>query len=159
MVRGGSESGAHTGHMSNTGVWGWGMGEDRVERIVLRIQRVYLAIVVLGLLGLISHQISVQFRVWEVLEGFLFLLINSSVYLGLRQRREWVITLVLIISVFGCCWSLVNFIQPVQDIKALAVKIFDLVFFLFFAYQIFFFADRKFEYYLGIQAFCCFRYR
>jgi hypothetical protein len=114
------------------------VARDRIERIVRIIQRVYLAIAVLLILGVPSALISAS-GFGHVLQDVLFVALYGAAYFGLRHRREWATTLVLIVSAFSCISGVVNVIQPAGEIKELIVKVFFFLWLLFFAYQIVFF--------------------
>lgn len=111
---------------------------DNIQRIVALIQRVYLGFAVLGVVGLLSY----LFRwpgVGTVLQVALFGTLDGIAYFGLRYRRGWAITLVLIISIFRCLGMFVQILQPAEEIKALLAKVVRVFILLFFAYQIYFF--------------------
>jgi hypothetical protein len=113
-------------------------GEDRIEKIVQRIQKVYLALALLGVFGILSS-IFVQPSLREISEGFVFLLVFWVIYFGLRRRRSWIIPLVLVTSAFSCIRFLIYILQPAVDVMMLLSKIVAGLLFLFFAWQIVFF--------------------
>jgi hypothetical protein len=111
---------------------------DKIERIVTLIQRAYLAFAVLGVVGLLSYLLRWP-GVGAVLQVALFGTLDGVAYFGLRYRKSWAITLVLIISIFGCLGMFVQILQPADEIKALLAKVLRVLILLFFAYQIYFF--------------------
>jgi hypothetical protein len=111
---------------------------DRIQKIVTVIQRAYVALAVLGIVGLLSYLFKWP-GVWPVLQVALFGTLDGIAYFGLRYRRSWAITLVLIISIFGCLGMFVQILQPAEDVKTLLAKILPVLIFLFFAWQIHFF--------------------
>jgi hypothetical protein len=115
------------------------IAKAKIELVVQRIQKVYLAIVVLALLGVLAGLIkSSDFE--HALGEFCFFLLYGFVYFGLRRRREWAIPLVLIVSAYKCFWLFVDFMYPAMDLKGLLIKAFIVFWFSFFAYQIVFFS-------------------
>ncbi len=75
----------------------------------------------------------------HVAQDVLLATLYGCAYFGPAIQKKWVITLVLIVSAFGCISGFVNVIQPAGDIKALLAKIFFSLWLLFFGYQIVFF--------------------
>lgn len=73
------------------------------------------------------------------LTALLNLAIYWVIYFGLRHRKEWVITLVLISSALNCIFCFFHIMQPAEDVKTLIGKVFGLLLLLFFAYNIVFF--------------------
>lgn len=112
--------------------------EGRIEEIVLRIQKVYLTLAILGILGTLSS-IFGQSNLREISEYFVFLILLWIIYFGLRRRRSWIIPLVLIMSAYSCIRVLFVIFQPADDIIMLLSKILGVLLFFFFAYQINFF--------------------
>ena len=112
--------------------------EGRIEEIVLRIQKVYLALAILGVIATLSS-IFGQSSLREISEDFVFLILLWIIYFGLRRRRSWIIPLVLIMSAYSCIRILFVIFQPADDIMMLLSKILGGLLFLFFAYQINFF--------------------
>jgi hypothetical protein len=74
-----------------------------------------------------------------------------GVYVGLRSRRSWAITLVLITSAFGFFSSFCKIIDPAGDILALIGKVFSCLFLFFFGYQIIFFRKREVRLFFGTK--------
>ena len=105
--------------------------EERIEVIVLRIQRVYLALAILGVISTLSS-IFGQSSLREISDDFVFLLVFWVIYFGLRRRRSWAIPLVLIMSAFSCIGFLIVIFQPTDDIIMLLSKILAGLLFLFF---------------------------
>jgi hypothetical protein len=112
---------------------------DKIQRIVTVLQRVYLALAVLGVLGLPLIYFVKSPGVETLLQGVLVAVLDGVSYIGLRLRRSWVITLILIVSIFGCLGMFVQILQPADEIKALLDKVVRVLILLFFAYQIYFF--------------------
>ena len=111
------------------------MGEVSTEKTILRLQKIYLALAILGVLGALSELFG-QPSLREISEDFVFLLVFWGVYFGLRRRRSWVIPLVLITSAFSCIRFLFFILQPAVDVMMLLSKILACLLLLFFAWQI-----------------------
>jgi hypothetical protein len=124
------------------------MSEYRIETIVQRIQKVYLAFAILGVFGTVSY-IFRQADFLKILEASFFVLVDGSIYFALRSRKSWVIPLVLITSAFSCIRLLIFFFQPAEDIRTILIKIFAGLFFFFFAYQINFFRKSEVRLFFG----------
>ena len=125
-------------------------GEDRIEKIVLRIQRTYLALAILGFLSALSS-IFGQPSLRDISEDFVFMLVYVLVYFGLRRRRSWVIPLILITSAFACIGFLIGILQPAVDVMMVLSKILIVLLFLFFAYQIVFFRKPEVRLFFGAK--------
>jgi hypothetical protein len=111
---------------------------DKVQRIVVVIQRAYLALALLGIVFLLSDLVKSR-GVEALLQGCLLTALCGVSYVGLRHRRDWVITLILIISALGILGQVFGILEPANDIRALLDKILRVVILLFYAYQIHFF--------------------
>jgi len=125
-------------------------GEDRIEKTVLRIQRVFLALAILGVISTLSS-IFGQSSLREISEDFVFLIVLWVIYFGLRRRRSWIVPLVLITSAFSCIRVLIVIFQPADDIMMLLSKILGVLFFFFFAYQINFFCKPQVRLFFGAK--------
>jgi hypothetical protein len=110
---------------------------DNIERIVQNIQRAYLVLAVLGLIGL--PHIFGSLGVWDGLKGVVSVTLDAAPYFALRYRWVGAIPLVLIVSAFSCISCFFIFMSPAMDLKALLAKVIILLLFLFYAYQIRFF--------------------
>jgi len=124
------------------------MSKYRIETIVRRVQKLYLAFAILGFFGTLVY-IFRQANFLKISETFLFAFIDGSIYFALRRRKSWVIPLVLITSAFSCIRLLIFIFQPAEDIKMLLVKIIGGLLFLFFAYQINFFRKSEVRLFFG----------
>jgi hypothetical protein len=117
------------------------IAKAKIDLVVQRIQKVYLAIVVLALFGLLAGLIKSSDFVRALWEAS-FCLLYGLVYFGLRRRREWAIPLVLIMSAYSCIGIFFDLMYPAADLKGLFIKAFSVLCFTFFAYQIVFFSRR-----------------
>ena len=125
-------------------------GEGRIEEIVQRIQKIYLALALLGVISTLSS-IFGQSGLREISEDFFFLILLWIIYFGLRRRRSWIIPLVLIMSAYSCIRVLFVIFQPADDIVMLLGKILGVLLFLFFAYQINFFRKPEVRLFFGAK--------
>lgn len=120
----------------------------RIEKLVVRIQRIYIALVILVCLGTLLKYFrysSIQGYFEHVLLAFWFAL----AYFGLKQKKEWVIPLILVFSALSSFAEIVNFLSPALNIKMLFDKILDGLLLFFFAYQIMFFSKREVRLFFG----------
>lgn len=114
------------------------MAQFKIESVVQTIQRIYLTFAVLASLSLLSHLLE-SAGVVEVLKPVLVGTLYGLVYFGLRNRKEWVIALVLILSALNCVPCFLVIMRPAEDIKTLLARILGFLLLLFFAYNIMFF--------------------
>lgn len=116
--------------------------QDRLQAVIIWIQRLYLLLALiftpLCILVLIKAGLTTAF--WH---GLLSVLIYITIYFGLRQRRSWVIHLVLIVSAIGIFGKFLNIIHPVATSLELTIKLFDVLLFIFYLYQLTFFSKRE----------------
>lgn len=123
---------------------------ERTQIIVLRIQRFYLLLTILGLFTLSLVVFSRGFQ-RRYLEEFIILIIFGIIYFGLKRRKVWVIMLILIFSVFQCLGALFKIIQPAEDIGTLLLKLISCLLFFFYAYQLSFFRRKEVRTLFGDQ--------
>ncbi|MFH1113532.1 MAG: PDZ domain-containing protein [Pseudomonadota bacterium] len=112
--------------------------QDKIRRAVRRIQRVYLVFSVAAFLMVLSHLMEWK-GIWDVLPGLSFGILYGLVYVGLRYRKEWVVTLILIFSAVSCLRFFILVMSPGENIRMMLAKVFGLALLLFFAYNIMFF--------------------
>jgi uncharacterized membrane protein len=110
---------------------------DNIERIVQNIQRAYLGLAVIFLIGL-PHILGSS-GVRNGLESVVSMILYAAAYCGLRYRWEGAIPLVLIISAFSCVSCFFSFMGPATNVKAPFAKVIIFLLLLFYAYQIRFF--------------------
>ncbi len=114
-----------------------------IDKVVQGIQQIYLLLIALGLLSSlgflgITPRPSTLDLLGEWQRTFVRA-IDCVIFLGLQWRKKWVITLVLIFSALGCATILFNIMQPVEEMRALLLRISLL---LFYGYQIYFFSRK-----------------
>lgn len=120
--------------------------EEKILNKLKYIQRVYL--IFLCLLGLWTLPILVSIVNGppipeDEIQSLIQFVLYITVYTGLTLRRSWAIPLVLVISSFAAFLSLINFVSPAADIKALYVKAVAGSFCMFFVYQVIFFSRKE----------------
>jgi hypothetical protein len=122
----------------------------RIEKIGVRIQKVYIALVILVCLGTILKYFqdsTIQSYFGHVLLAFCFLL----AYFGLKQKTGWVIPFILVSSALGCLSEIANFLIPALNMEMLFDKILDGFLLFFFAYQIMFFSKQEVRLFFGFR--------
>jgi len=126
--------------------------DDKIEKILTWLQRVYLVLIILNGASLLFQLVDFeQSKLREIDETAIGLAMYWGVYVGLRSRRSWAITLVLITSAFGFFSSFCKIIDPAGDILALIGKVFSCLFLFFFGYQIIFFRKREVRLFFGTK--------
>jgi hypothetical protein len=115
------------------------MAQVSIESVVRTIQKVYLFFAVMGVLG-VPVLLLRSSGALPVLQDIFLTLLYSAVYFGLRRRKEWVITLVLIFSALCFVQYFFDIMHPADGIKALLAKVVVLLLLSFYAYQIHFFS-------------------
>jgi hypothetical protein len=128
---------------------------ERTQIIVLRIQRVYLLLTILGFFTLLLDLFGSGLQI-GYLEEFISVIIFAIIYFGLRRRKEWVITLILIVSGVQCFWFLLRIIHPAEDIRTLVLKFISCLLFFFAAYQLSFFRRPEVRALFGHKGFVLF---
>ena len=126
--------------------------DDRILKITNRIKKVFIVFICIGILDVISNlKLSEGLPKIHSLEGIVNFLLYTFIYIGLRFRKKWFIPLVLISSAFLMLTTGLHIFQPVVDVHGLFEKIGRMVFFVFFAYQIYFFSRREVKEYFGAK--------
>jgi hypothetical protein len=119
--------------------------DDRILEITNRIKKVFIFFICIGILNAIYHLLKLSEGLpqrkspEEIINLFVFLFL----YIGLRLRKNWFIPLVLISSAWLLLTTGLHILQPVADVFGLFAKIFSMVFFMFYAYQMYFFSRRE----------------
>ena len=126
--------------------------EHRIEEILTRLRRIYLAFIVLAGVFLPFELIGFeQSNLPKIVGSAVGFGINGTVYIGLRRRRSWVIPLVLVTSAFGFFWAFCSMMDPAGDIWALFRKAFCCLLMFFFGYQISFFTKPQVRLFFGTK--------
>jgi hypothetical protein len=126
------------------GVPGARVGPVAIDSVVQTIQKIYLVLAVLGVLGVLGVLAGMTPRLRSfgppfALQGLFLTTIYWIIYLGLRWRKNWGITLVLIFSALSIVTCIFNIVHPADDVRALLAKLGGLFFLAFHGYQIYFF--------------------
>ena len=106
------------------------------------IQKIYLAFALLGSLDTSIHLLK-SAEMSYVLPCALFATVDFLIYFGLRYRRGWVVTLLLIFAAYSCFASFIGALSPAENLKTLFAKIVVLLLLFFFAYNIMFFSKPR----------------
>lgn len=127
--------------------------DDRIITITGRIRKVYFALICLGTLDVIftlsGFSDSLPRR--EILQEIMSILLFLVVYIGLRLRREWLISLILLFSAWWLISTFLTSFQPAVDVPGLLSKIGGILLVLFYAYQLYFFSRREVKSYFGVK--------
>lgn len=115
--------------------------QDRLQAVIIWIKRLYLLLVFSSVIAIIYEVIKRLDK--EILTSLLSLLVNMSVYLGLKQKKSWLIPLVLINSVMCAFMLLLTIVYPINDSHGLTRKFFAVLLFIFYLYQLKFFSKRE----------------
>lgn len=102
------------------------------------IRRVHLAFTVLGCFAVLFLLLKPT-RAEDVLQVVAFVILFGLIYFGLRYRREWVVTLVLLFSAYNCLRYFLLLVSPAENIKTLFGKVLGLLLLLFYTYTMMFF--------------------
>jgi hypothetical protein len=126
------------------GVPGGRVGPVAIDSVVQTIQKIYLVLIVLSVLGTLGLLLGMTPRLSALgplaaLQTSLVTAIECVIYLGLRWRRKWVITLVLIFSALSCATIFFNIMHPAEYMRELFSKLVGILLLLFYGYQIYFF--------------------
>lgn len=135
--------------------------EERINLIVNRIQKVYLAVIVLlfiQLIGIATSEELLTFNPKEAIRVFFSVGIFAAIYLGLRFRSHWVIPLILLsATMLLISFSLQVFVfTPVVDLTSIFIKLISLSFMVFCAYQLTFFAKYEVKKLFNMKGFIIF---
>jgi hypothetical protein len=116
-------------------------------------KKIYLSLSCLIMLGLIYMLtgISEKYSQDESVELIFPLLVCITAYYGLKYKTKWAIPLLLITAVFMILSTFINILRPANDLFAFINKIVDLVFVMFYGYQIFFFSKKEVKQYFGVK--------
>ncbi len=127
------------------------MIDNQIPRRVRIIQRVYIVLACLSVLGFISGITRSSKK--EFFEYTGNSLINTFVYMaayiGLKKQRNWVIPLVLITSILVFVQTLFAIIKPVVTITAFLAKVIQFFILFFYWYQAFFFSRQEVKQYFS----------
>ena len=127
------------------------MNKNKIEKIVIRIRRVYIALAIFMFISTIIFAIVYQPNLKDLLERILVVLLYLSIYFGLRRRKVWVIPLVLIASALLSVTHIIGILYPPDIINIVVSRILDGLFLLFYSYQMFFFVRRDVGLFFGTK--------
>ena len=129
------------------------LSDDRTIKIMLRIQRAYFVLICICVVGYISLllKLSEGATVWKNLEGIIPILIFLIIYIGLKLRKKWFVPFVLLVSILILINSSLYIFQPIENMHGLFLKACAIMFFIFFAYQMYFFSRKEVKAYFGVK--------
>jgi hypothetical protein len=121
-----------------------GMTRTAIESVVQTIQKIYLVLVVMKVLFVLGVLAGLTPPLRSVgapglLQSLLITILYCFIYYGLRGRKKWVITLVLIFSALSIVPCIFDVLYPAENVKALLGKLIVLLYLSFCGYQIYFF--------------------
>ena len=124
------------------------LSADQIQTITIRVRRVYLTLIYITWLFEMP-EIIFRLHFFENIYVIMYLVFLTLTYYGLRDRKYWVIPLVLINSVNLSFLLLLSFIEPANSIIGLFAKIGKVLLIYFFVYQINFLRRREVMHYFG----------
>jgi hypothetical protein len=124
---------------------------DRIIKITNRLKIVFLVLTFIFIAGSIRNVAKLSKGYWTSLLRMMAALIPFFIYLGLRMRKKWLTPLVLMISALGLLNVSLNILTPAQDELSVLMKVFRMMFAIFFAYLIYFFSRREVKMYFGAK--------
>lgn len=117
------------------GITGPRSDRNRILKTVRAVQTIYLVLMVLGCIAAVLS-ILLSVSILSFLKDVAFVIIYGTAYLGLRYRKEWVITLILILSALNCFSLIFPIFIPAETASDFWAKLISLFMFFFFAYNI-----------------------
>jgi hypothetical protein len=129
---------------------------DEIKTIAGRLQKIYLIFVCLGIPVAITYLFTGIYSQAENLQGFLNILLESLIFLGLRRKKHWVVVLGLIFPALWLLSGLAFILLPALDLKTLFQKFVAVALVLFYAYQINFFSKYEVKKFYGMKGFIIF---
>jgi hypothetical protein len=118
---------------------------NKIFSTISFFRKIYVGLIIVQILQIIFSLagLSDESNVSETLVNSLTILIDISIYYGLKKRREWVISLVLFSSAIIILRGILMSASVVNNIVELIGKFFVFVWILFAVYQIFFFTKKE----------------
>lgn len=124
---------------------------DKIEVRVRIIRRVYLALTILALAGVLYSllRLSATNSAKDKIEFLVTALFYLVIYIGLEGKKSWIIPFVLIVSAFGLFREFLSMLHPSETSKEIIGKIVHLFMFAFFWYQLQFFSKSTVKKFFG----------
>jgi hypothetical protein len=130
---------------------------DSIRKAIVRSQRVYLVLAVIGALIGVSELLSERAMPPKTLAAnTIWAYTCSLIYIGVRYRRAWVVPFIRMVSACSCALSAVNILYPANTGKEILAKVISLLLFVFFTGQFTFFGRDRVRKYLrdeGLEVF------
>ncbi len=127
------------------------MIDNQIAKRVSIIQKVYIVLAGLAMLAITLEITQSPGKVSFAFVGnsLVFAFIYSSVYIGLKKQRNWVIPLILITAILVLIQTLFAIIEPAFNLTAFMAKLFQFFILFFYWYQAFFFSRQEVKQYFG----------
>ena len=121
------------------------LGSDKIETIVIKIQKIYLFLTCLGfiLTVFVIFDLLSQYGTKEGIELTFASIIYFALYLGLAKRKKWIIPFVLFAAAIGFFRELIYILHPAESLSKIAEKVISVLILLFYGYQIHFFSKTE----------------
>jgi hypothetical protein len=120
------------------------LAEEKIELQVRRIQKIYLFLLIVGILYFIGLVLGWSDRPLKAeLEPSMMFFASAVTYFGLRLRRPWVVHLILILSAFGLVNTLLSATELPSNFAILLIKALGFLFGFLCAYQMVFFSRKE----------------
>jgi hypothetical protein len=119
--------------------------ENKIFSTIDFFRKIYVGLIFVQILQIVFSLagLSDDSNASETIVYFFALLIDISIYYGLKKKREWVISLVLFSSAIIILRGILMSASVVNNIVELIGKFFVFVLILFAVYQIFFFTKKE----------------
>ena len=118
---------------------------DKIEAVVIKIQRVYLSLTCLGfvLAVFVLSGLSGKYGLKDGFELTYTSFIYLALYFGLMRRKKWIIPLILLAAAFGLFRELIYILHPAESLSKIAGKAISVLLLLFYSYQMHFFSKTE----------------
>lgn len=126
--------------------------ENEIEIRVATIRKIYLTLIVIGIIVLpIKWREFLSEDITKIGQIFFYFIVYTSIYFGLKNKRNWVIMFILFVSALGFLLGCLYVFCPANTLAELAEKISGIFFLLFFGYQLIFFTGKNVRTYYGVK--------
>ena len=124
---------------------------EKDDVVCCRIQKIYLLLASWGTLSVLLNVTDFTDPISrrDGLESVVVIVMLFCIYIGLRARAEWVVSLILFFSAFGLFTAYLNGIQQAETVKDLVSKLVKAMYILFYTYQLIFFSKNSVKHIFG----------
>ena len=128
---------------------------ENAHKHIVIVQRIYLFLIIILLLSILATLLESMNNpeAWEVV---IQIIIYSVIYWGLRNRKSWVVPLIIIASVLSLILTFIGLVSPAENFQDLLGKIYSVAFISFLIYQLWLFQKREVKSlfgYIGLPVF------